>query len=88
MKMLETRLPAGPKYKGSVRWFKLKFGDGRVKVEKRRPFGNDSYEIEPEEYEWLATAKQANDLWNFYHYLGTAHHFSGQNKHPMGKVFE
>lgn len=87
MKMLETRLPAGPKYKGSVRWFKLKFANGRVKVERRRSFGNDSYEIEPEEYDWIKTARQAEAIWAFYHYRGTAAYFSGQIKHPMGKTF-
>jgi hypothetical protein len=87
MSMLSTELPQGKKYKGSISWFKLKFSDGRCKVEKRRPFGNDSYEIEPDEYEWIKTARQAESMWTFYHYRGTASYFSGEIRHPMGKKF-
>ncbi len=81
--MQETRLQGSRNYKGAIRWFKLKFRDGRCKVEKRRLFGNDSYKITPEEYDWITDARKAREMWDFYHYIGTAYWFSGELKHPM-----
>lgn len=80
--MQEIELPQHKKYKGSIRWFKLYFKSGICKIEKRRPFGNDSYRIPSEDYHWITDAKKAEAIWTFCHYHGTATWYSGQLKHP------
>ena len=81
--MQEIRLYQNKNYKGCIRWFKLKIGNGVFKVEKRRPYGYQSYRITPEEFEWITDCKKAEAMWAYYHYYGTASYYGGDIKHPI-----
>src|SRR5262245_61463895 len=85
-KMKETVLHGSKKYKGSVRWVKLAFPSGIYKIERRRPFGWDSYRITKEEYDYIDSAQKANAIHFYHHYMGTASWWGGEIKHPMPKL--
>jgi hypothetical protein len=81
--MKETVLKQHPKYKGHIRWVKLNLNDKIYKIEKRRHFGWQSYQITKIEYDWIKTAKQAAKMWDFVHYCRTVSWFSGALAHPI-----
>lgn len=82
-KMKETVLRGTKNYKGCVRWVKLAFPSGVYKIERRRPWGWDSYRITKAEYDFMQTPKQGEAVWYYHHYMGTASWWGGEIRHPM-----
>lgn len=85
----ETVLKQHAKYKGGIRWVKLKIGDSVYKVEKRRAFGWDAKQITANEYNWIDTPQKAQAMWDFVHMHGTAMWFGGELAHPItGEIYQ
>lgn len=82
-KVIETVMPQSKGYKGSVRWCKLQIGNSVFKIERRRPFGWDSYAITRREYDAIKNAKVAQRIFTFRHYMGAACWWGGEIKHPI-----
>ena len=79
-KVVEKVFKNHPKYKGSIRYAKLIIAGQHHKVEKRRPFGWESYSITKEEHDYINNRKKAEDIWAYHHYGVNA---SDQEKHPL-----
>lgn len=86
VKVEETVLRQNARYKGGIRWVKLKIGASVYKVEKRRAFGWDSYSVTKAEYDWIDTPQKAQAMWDFVHMHGTAMWFGGELAHPITGV--
>ena len=86
VKMTETVLRGSKGYKGCVRWVKISFPSGIFKIERRRPYGYDSYRITKAEYDFIDTPKKAEAIWAYHHYMGTASWWGGEIRHPMPEL--
>lgn len=75
-------------YKGSINYSKIKSKDDKYLICKDRPFGIQRYRIKEDDFNWCTNYKKASNLWYYVHMLGTAHHYSGNNKHPRtGEIY-
>lgn len=81
--MSETVLNGKKNYRGSIRWAKLSFSSGIFKVEKRRPFGNESYRITKIEYAFIDSPKKAEKIWAYHHFMACAQWWRGEIRHPI-----
>ena len=66
------------KYKGCIKYAKLIIEGKHFKIEKRRPFGWESYTITKEEYDSITNNKIAATIWAWHHFG-----ICGDIKHPL-----
>ena len=76
-------LPRPKNYRGCINYSTDKKKGNQYFVSKDGPFRVRQYKITKEEYKWCNSYGKGIKLWYYKHMLGTAYHFSGENKHPM-----